>query len=80
MPGINLTEDSDPYTLFNTIKQVRQSQKTSDLCFDETEALTEFREEIIHYGFKDKPDYNKLRAILEELRDINKTKSLIKIR
>lgn len=68
MPGIKLSKDSDPEQMFEEIKAVRKSQSANDYCFDEMEDLTILREEIFSYTFKEKPNYKKIRGMLEGLR------------
>lgn len=75
MPGVYLTEECDPNEMFEEIKEMRKNQTCSDLCFDNTEDLNSFYEEVFSYDFEDKPNYKKLRLILENLREIERYKN-----
>ena len=70
MPGIKLKENYDLDKEFKKILKVRQNQTSSDLCSDNTKHLYTFKKEIFSYHFKDKPNYEKLRNILENLKDL----------
>ena len=69
LPGMELAEDCDPNEMFEQIKNVKKVQRTVDLCFGNTESLAKFKEEVFSYTFKDKPNYNKLRGMLMQLRE-----------
>ena len=61
---------------FRLIRDVKKSQKTSDVCFGNTKDLSSFKREIFSYRFMDTPDYEKLRVMLAFLRDIAQTKRM----
>ena len=69
MPGIDSQDFDDTAELFEHVKNVRQVQKTADLCFGNTQNLYNFKKEVFGYRFNEKPAYDKLRSILCELRD-----------
>lgn len=55
--------------MFEDVKKVRANQTTNDLCCEKTEELVRLKDEIFSYTFKDKPDYDKIRKLLGELRE-----------
>ena len=76
LPGVKVTSDMDVNEEFRHIRDVKKTQKTSDVCFSNTKDLSSFKREIFHYRFMDAPDYEKLRAMLAYLRDIAQTKRM----
>lgn len=75
MPGIDSQDLDDTAEFFDLVKNVRQSQKTADLCFGNTQNLYYFKKAVFAYKFNEKPAYDKLRSILCELRDASKASS-----
>ena len=67
MPGIKLTRNDDPNEQFTAVMQARLSQKTRDLCFGNTASLENFKREVFSYRFQDKPNYEKLSGMLNDL-------------
>ena len=76
LPGVKVTSDMDVNEEFRLIRDVKKSQKTSDVCFGNTKDLSSFKREIFSYRFMDTPDYEKLRVMLAFLRDIAQTKRM----
>ena len=70
MPGFgrrsNLTNGNGDFQL---IFKAKKKMRTSDLCFDNTKDLSKFKREVFSYHFKDEPNYEILRKMLEKLRD-----------
>ena len=52
---------------FNRIRQAKEAFTVDDLCFDNSIKLKEFHDEVFSYGFKDKPRYDYLRELLQNL-------------
>lgn len=67
MPGFDIHDKKNKSKQFNTIRNVKMSQKLSDLCFDNTKKLSKFMREIFSYRFKDTPRYDYLRDLLKDL-------------
>lgn len=65
----------DPIKQFNAVCLARINEKPKDICICESKCLKSLYKEINKYQFEDKPDYEKLRAMLCELRDIEKKKA-----
>ena len=54
---------------------INHGWEPKDICIGESKCLKSLYKEINKYQFEDKPDYEKLRAMLCELRDIEKKKA-----
>lgn len=74
MPGFDIRERHDTSLQFNTIRNVKQSERRRDLCFGNTSELSKFMKEVFSYRFKDTPRYDYLRELL---RDLIKSENLI---
>ena len=49
------------------------SQKSKDLCFDKSKDLRAFKKEVFSYSFSQMPNYESLRLILFEIREIERS-------
>ena len=68
MPGLKYKPTDDSTYLLNTALQLRQNQKADDICYGNSRVLRSFLKEVCSYQFKDAPNYDHLRAILEQTR------------
>ena len=68
MPGLDMPLSSDASNKMVQILNYRQSQRTDDLCYENSKRLQPFKKEVFSYQFKDKPNYSLLRTMLEELK------------
>ena len=68
MPGLDGKLHSDLIKKLGQIRNYRKNQKTDDLCFENTKQLRAFKKEVFAYRFQDKPNYNRLREILLQLK------------
>ena len=60
-PDVNLVDE------FDRIKQAKEAFTVDDLCFGNSIKLKEFHDEVFSYGFKDKPRYDYLRDLLQNM-------------
>ena len=51
---------------------IREGQTKSDLCFGPSAELNQIYDEVFSYNFEDKPDYDEIRAIFQEIREQKK--------
>ena len=70
LPGVNLVENYDPTEQFKLIFEARKNQTSKDLCFGNTKGLKEFKREVFSYHYADCPNYDKLRQMLTDLRNV----------
>ena len=68
MPGLDLPLNQDSANKMSQILNYRQNQRTDDLCYENSKRLQAFKKEVFSYQFKDKPNYELLRTMLEELK------------
>ena len=77
MSGLPYDLKHDTSELIEATLQIRKHQKSKDLCFGVSKELRDFKREAFSYHFKDEPNYQSLRLILEELRDEEKQMKLL---
>lgn len=76
IPNIDIYNNVDKRDSFKSIRDAKLSHTLEDLCNEQdgTADLIEFLQECFSYRYKDRPKYDKLRAILQgliELEDIS---------
>lgn len=69
MPGIEFDRNDDEIKKLEIIRQVRLTENPEQYCLENSIDLLWFQQEVFSYRFKDRPNYDLLKAILEDLRD-----------
>lgn len=71
LPKLDIYAKVDRNESFKTIRDTKLAYKMKDLCNEAegTDELKEFVREIFNYRFKDEPNYDKLRNLLQTLFD-----------